>query len=374
MLRTVQEQVLSQRVGALTEFWAGEIPEGLPRIAMRPSPAQLRRNLLSANLQGTARALAKGAALSLPSRWTERLTKHIPAREVSTLLDSSGFAYGDGWPIHRIKTRLKAYRRLRRQGTRLVILPQAFGPFTRPDVREAARELFNLCDLVFARDAESLSHLEGLNLSQKPEIGLCPDITFVHPGTPRADADEWAGRVCIVPNTRMIDRTSPETAAAYLAAMQSIISEVYEQGYEPWLVLHEANDAQLLERLQTEASMPLNVLDIDATETKGVFAVCRAVVASRYHALISSLSSGTPVLGMSWSHKYDMLFQEFGHTPYLLKLPLPEAEVRTRLRELLNSDSGAEIRRRLLAHSNEKKLRVREMWDQVNHLIATEDK
>ncbi|OBX17630.1 hypothetical protein A9995_15395 [Erythrobacter sp. QSSC1-22B] len=168
----------------------------------------------------------------------------------------------------------------------------------------------------------------------------------------------------------MLDRTSKTTAAAYLETTIRLINWIREYGCEPWLVLHEANDAHMIDELRAEAGGQIPVLDIDASETKGVFGSCRAVIASRYHALISSLSHGTPVLGMSWSHKYERLFQEFEHSRYLIKFPISDDDLYERLGELLSLETGKDIKANLINHSQDKKDRVRQMWDEVNTSIC----
>lgn len=369
MMRSVLEHYPKTPIGAPREFWVGGLPANLVvPVSRLPEASELRRSLRRPRT--FVHLAAKWASLSMPPALSLRLTGRVGAQRVTGLLDSSGFAYGDPWPPGRALQRAEYYRALRRRGVPIVLLPQAFGPFRKPEVREAARALASCCDMIVARDVDSRAHLEDLDLDERVRLRCSPDITHLLDGTPPPDPEAWARRVCIVPNTRMVDRTTPEHGAAYLDFLMEAVAQIRAADLEPWFVLHEENDAPLLRDLNCRFERPLPILDEDALVTKGIFACCRAVVSSRYHALISALSHATPVIGMSWSHKYERLFEEYEHGDYMLS-PEASPELRaSRLAALLEDPERARIVERLGRIATRQKTRVSEMWAEADAVIG----
>ena len=112
----------------------------------------------------------------------------------------------------------------------------------------------------------------------------------------------------------MLERTAPEVAEGYVAFLRSCAHEVAALGLRPVLVLHEtARDAPFVERLgtpsgRTRGSSP-NATRSCSRASSGRPSI---VVSSRYHALVSAMSQGVPVVATGWSHKYATLLDDFG--------------------------------------------------------------
>ena len=305
------------------------------------------------------------AALALPERARGALRLR-DGREVSGLLDASGFAYGDQWQPERMRRRAAYYAMLKGRGVRLAMAPQAFGPFERPDVREAARALFGLFDRIYARDAHSLDHLAALDLPPGREA-RAPDVTHLLAAPPARG--DWAGRGCVVPNARMLDRTGTDVAEGYQAFVLLALRLLREAGVEPVLLIHETNDADL-GRAIARAAGGVEMVAPPAMEAKAILGACRVVVSSRYHALVGSLSQAVPTIGTSWSHKYDALFEEYGCPEMLLSPLAGEAVLRERLARALDPPSRDALRGRLTDAAARQRTRVEAMWDDVRATLA----
>lgn len=368
MFRSVMEHFRSVRIGAPAHLWPAGVPEGVTPLLTGPTAEEIRGN--ATRPLRLMRSVAKGAVLSMPAHRTIPLTGRAHLREATGVLDCSGFGYGDDWTTPRMITRAETYAALKSKGARIAVLPQALGPFERPDMREAAEALFSLADLIFARDADSLRHLQGLDLGGGPVLRQAPDISHLLPPVPPHDPAIWRRRVAIVPNTRMLDKTGPERAAAYLDFLVDAVQAARRHGFEPVIVLHEANDGHTIAALNQRLEMPLAVLDEDAETTKGILDACHAVVASRYHALVSCLSQATPCIGTSWSHKYDRLFEEYAHDAFLLTPEGDRAERAARLSELLDHASRDRIAAALAPHAARQKSGVAAMWAEVDALFG----
>ncbi|MFP4540354.1 MAG: polysaccharide pyruvyl transferase family protein [Opitutales bacterium] len=336
----------------------------LYRVIEETGWSALRRGLMQGSLEARARTTRRTLALHFaPRSWLEkrRIADH---RRLRALLDCSGFAYGDQWSNRRIQSRTQLYRKLRRQGTKLILLPQALGPFDKPEIAGPAREMLGLFERVYARDAQSRAHLLDLGIPAE-RVGQAPDVTHLLEGRPLADAELWRKRVAIVPNARMTDRTDPAVAARYVAYLAHCIARVEHAGFEPWILQHEVNDDRIIGQLIEAVGHPLSVADEDALTTKAILGACHAAIASRFHSLVSCLSQGTPAIGTSWSHKYNGLFAEYGFEQFLLS-PLDEiSTVDARVDDLLQAESHRSLRAQLEMHAASRKAEVEAMWRDV---------
>jgi colanic acid/amylovoran biosynthesis protein len=133
------------------------------------------------------------------------------------LIDAAGFRYSDQWPIESIAAQAEKTARLKRQNKPVVYLPQAFGPFASDRAKGFMRTVIDNADLVFARDKVSYQHLVGA-AGEQPQIRRAPDFTNLV--APRFDGEPLPDNVVfIVPNSRMMDKTTPEIAAQYIKSL-----------------------------------------------------------------------------------------------------------------------------------------------------------
>ena len=341
---------------------------------------QLAGHLLRRDAGEVLRALKHRVGLAVLSEASLAQRGLMDGRAMAGLLDCSGFAYGDVWSLPRVDRRIQQYQRVKDHGGRLVMLPQAFGPFTKPEVRDRVGRLLGMCDLIFARDPVSLEHLHTLE-GPAGRCELAPDITHLLEGRPPWDrgdgeaAAAWRQRVLIVPNARMLDRTESDVARGYEALVGRAVDATRRAGLEPWLMVHEANDRPLADRLARSLGSagggePLTVVQEDARTSKAMIAASFAVIGSRYHSLISALSSGVPAVGTSWHHKYEALFADYGQEEFLLSPADPE-ELQTRvLDRLLDGAARESAAQRIAERAAAQKQRVVEAWAKVDACLG----
>ena len=336
----------------------------LKQIQWRPSIGALALAVRSGSPREVARWTRETLTLAAFPRAALRSRGTVAGQDVDVLLDCSGYAYGDVWTTRRLEQRAEHLDKLKENGAVAVMLPQALGPFERPEMRASAQRLFQRYDRIYARDEVSFAHLQGLEL-EGPALGIAPDITHLLKGTPPADEEAWRGRVCIVPNARMIDRTSEEEGDRYFGFVTHCIEAVRGCGLEPCIVVHETNDRALAEKLRTATGVTLPLYDEDALATKGVLGTCYALIGSRYHALISALSQATPSIGTSWSHKYEELFGDYGCSEFLMSPLDAPAEVTRKVERLLDPDVREALHEQLAEKAERQKAKVEAMWESV---------
>lgn len=332
----------------------------------RPAAGQAVR---SCSPRAIARFGIETALITLaPQASLTRALRLVAGRQIEAVVDCSGYAYGDGWGIERVRRRVAHYRRVRRAGGRIIMLPQAYGPFRDPEKRTACRQLFSLCDTVCARDAASLEHLRELG-PRTEIVGPFPDITHGLEGIPPREPSVWANRVCIVPNARMLDRTADGVAGRYVDLLHLAVSSVRGRGLEPVLLLHEANDRPLAERIAARSPSDVPIIEDEARVTKGMIGASYAVIGSRYHALVGALSQAVPVLATSWSHKYDQLLDEYGCADSLLPSDAPDTVARERIRAFLDPERMASARRLLADRAGSQHAQVAALRRRLEPLI-----
>ncbi len=296
----------------------------------------------------------------------------VGVNEVDAVLDASGFAYGDAWAAEWIRDSAKECERMHARGKKVILLPQAFGPFTDTAVREATTRLFAAADLIFARDPESLGYAKEL----VPDVSVlkqAPDFTCLVEGRRSVECTLDPKRVGIVPNRKMVTHGPVERKEAYLPFLADCMQYVRERGYHPCIVLHEGRaDRELagqLRRLLPE--VPEIIDDEDPIVLKGALGTCAFVIGSRFHGLVSTLSQGIPAIGTAWSHKYQHLFEDYKSADFLVD-PLAEKDAIHHTLDRLCDETSRQAQTKILhAVSLEVKDQSKAMWGAVETLLQS---
>ncbi len=292
--------------------------------------------------------------------------------EVDVVLDAAGYAYGDPWPTARLKEAARSSARWKQRGTKLILLPQALGPFSGRTRRRFARQFFSNADLIFPRDAASYRHVTEL-IGEQPHVQIMPDFTNLLEGYVPSWFDVKSNRFCVIPNQRMIDKNDTHGGELYLDLLTNIVEYLIARDAKPFLLVHEgATDYQLACTINTRLSRPVEIVaQADALSMKGIIGQCDAVLSSRFHGIVSALSQGVLALGTSWSHKYEMLFRDYGLSNGVIDASLPFDEVKSRIDRVSTGAGREELRAMIRYHANRSKNDVRRMWDQVFSAISS---
>ena len=73
---------------------------------------------------------------------------------------------------------------------------------------------------------------------------------------------------------------------------------------------------EIAERLRDDTGVHHVDAELSAGELRTLVARSRVLVTSRFHAMISGLSTSTPTIVLGWSHKYREVLADFGLTDY----------------------------------------------------------
>jgi polysaccharide pyruvyl transferase WcaK-like protein len=291
-------------------------------------------------------------------------------KDVTAVIDASGFSYGDQLGVH--SSALMAYLsgRWKRHGKTVILLPQAVGPFTKPAVREAFGEVLRNADLVYVRDKTSLSNLEAA-FGQRHNVRRAPDITVAVTPEPHSDRENLCNVAAIIPSQRMLDKTDRVTGQNYLELLAGVVAHLAQRGIESKIVVHETKDiaiATSLHRLAKNASKL--VIEPDPIEIKRFLGSVELVVSSRFHGLVSALSQGVPVLAMGWSHKYRELLEDYHCTEYLIEQSMPLDDVLCHVDRLIEAARSEYVRDKLRETASEQRDLVHHMWTEIRSLLT----
>lgn len=300
----------------------------------------------------------------IPRRFRERYGLIVES-EVDVVIDASGYSYGDPFSPRRVTELARAAARWKRQGKKLILLPQAFGPFSRRETRRAMRRVVDLADLVFARERRSMEYLVEL-AGERENIAVYPDFTILVDGELPAAFDPDRHRVALIPNSQMLAKTSTEESDRYIPFMETVLDRLVQKCAAPFILIHESDrDRELADRIRVRhPTTP--VLQVDSARSiKGVIGACRATIGSRFHGLVSALAQGVPSLATGWSHKYGELFQEYGCPEQVLSLQISDQALKAAIDRLIDEKTYDERTRVLIGKSREMRPLVQSMWDRI---------
>lgn len=336
-----------------------------------PHGSQPFRKMMSLGLYPKASLVLAGIEWGNASRLIPAILRRryglILDREVDIVIDAAGFAYSDQWGVGPSQELARATKHWRRRGTKVILMPQAFGPFEYPEIRKAIRSAVENADLVMPRDATSYRHLTEVT-GERDYIRQYPDFTNLVEGVVPDDFDASRFGVALVPNYRMIDKTSDVSGNSYVAFMKTCAQRLQELDARPFMLVHEGEDDERLAQEISGGAIPV-VTEEDSLRLKGILGASRAVVASRFHALVSALSQGVPAVATGWSHKYTELFSDYGIADGVMSVADDADRIDMLMERLVEGESHDRMATQLGTESVRLKQLSQAMWSQVQSVI-----
>lgn len=283
--------------------------------------------------------------------------------EISAVLDASGFQFGDQWGSDICADAAERFERWARQGKKIILLPQAFGPFSDEALRASMARIIECAELVYARDPDSAAFLKDV-APQSQNIRTAPDFTNLL----RVEAPREQGHVplaCILPNQRMLDSATEAVSSQYVKFLTDAVGALKERSYDVCFLVHEfKTDAGLIDTIAKETPHDFIVERLErAKDIKRFLGQCSVVVASRFHALAGALAQGVPSVGTGWSHKYKHLMGDYDCDSFFIDLERHDGAEQLKL--LLEPEKLSEVKRRIVKRIKPLKDRALGMWSEV---------
>jgi polysaccharide pyruvyl transferase WcaK-like protein len=287
-------------------------------------------------------------------------------KDIDIVIDASGFSYSDQWGKFSCLEMADSSKRWKKNGAKVILMPQAFGPFEGRLNKFNIRRIVKNVDLIFARDNLSFKYLITTS-NKNSKIKMAPDFTNLLKGKIPKEFDLIHNQFCVVPNYRMIDKIDKKESDLYLPFMIEITKYLFEKGHKPFLLVHEGqNDKILAQKIRESVNPEINIIEeTNPIKIKGILGASSGSVGSRFHGLVSALSQGVPALGTGWSHKYIMLFEDYDFPEGLLDINMSKDKIHEKLDLILNVESKALISNKIKIKSEILKQQSRAMWELV---------
>jgi len=291
-----------------------------------------------------------------------------PIKGVDYFIDGSGLKFSDTMSAAN-KGEAERWRKLlsgyKKNGTKIVFLPQSFGPFEKNTTRETMRQLSVYADLIYSREDTSTKYLNDLGFVNMIKVEQEPDFTTLVEGYIPEKYKYLQGAVCVIPNMQMV-KQGAISKEKYIDLIKQICLCVKNSGREVFLLNHQGEEDEKLALLCKEAigGNIVFVNGLNALEIKGVISQSYIVISSRFHGVVSSLNSCVPCLATSWSHKYEELFLKYNQENCVLPINDIDASINT-IRLFMDEEINSKIRKSLIAPVDTIKSENKIMWHKI---------
>jgi colanic acid/amylovoran biosynthesis protein len=297
----------------------------------------------------------------------------VRTNEIKVVLNAAGYYYRDGSLgfFESEKKEINYYQNLKRNKSKVILMPQAFGPLETKESQRMLRNVFQYVDLAFARDEISYKALIK-TLDSDKKVKLAPDFTNIY--KPKRVGDNLKNEILnlkkyavIVPNFNMLKKISE---AEYLELLTKIANYLLTNNTKIIVLNHEREgDRPLINKISQILGNKIIIKDfLNADEVKYIISNSYLTITSRFHGYVSGLSSCVPTLCTSWSHKYEELSKNYHLEDSVLDPQNFDNSIRTIAKYLENHQT---ISQKLAICSEIEKKKTREMWQEVKKVILS---
>lgn len=285
--------------------------------------------------------------------------------QADVLLDQGGITFVDGrtkFLIYNVASVLPALF----VRTPVVKCAQALGPFKTRSNRVLAKAILPRMAAIVSRGAVTQEHLDGLGLTNTvagADLAFTLDVTEADAAAAdsKVDAAFFAGGDVVGVSPSQVLRAAAEGRGEdYVQQLVDQIDHITEElGRPVYLVAHSTrpgqkthnNDLPVCRLIHARVASPQHVLfpdgELSSQELRSLIGRCDLFVASRFHAMVSSLATGVPTLVLGWSHKYREVLDMFTLASWAL--PADGVDLATFVLKLAELDAQKAAVRRTLA-------------------------
>lgn len=263
--------------------------------------------------------------LGIASRPGHRVTPNaLTSPEVKAILFCNGYIFGGHWPHEWMQHLLEDFSLAKKNGKKVVLMPQSFGPFDRSWQPDLMNEIAQSVDIIFARDEKSVEFLQSTLTDPSNVVGLCDYTPILNDQTVRQPQKNM---LAVVPNIKIWEMFGEEALQTYINALHSIAEQIHrESGAQPVLVEHtRGKDERILKALESRGFKREPKFK-SAMAARSFIGASRFVLSSRFHGVMNGLSQSIPSVAIGWSHKYDELMRRFGCTRFNLRYDVANAQ------------------------------------------------
>lgn len=302
----------------------------------------------------------------LPPRVREILGL-VLIEEIDLILDASGFLYSDQWGKSGCENAARYYESQKHRQCKIVLLPQAFGPFELKENLNAFRRMLKNVNLGFARDRKSYDHILKAAPNEIFKIKISGDFTNLVNAQFTNKYQKYKDFILVVPNYRMLDKKNKDS---YLNYLVSVTDWLCRNKMKFAFLIHELDkDYNIYKRVSKSIRGNIDCIkESNPLIIKGIIGNSKLLIASRYHSIVNALNQGVPVIATGWSHKYKLLMQDYNLSFLLIDEQAEDHSPELLLANLLNDESYRNLKARISLKAAELKKHSEQMWQEVKKL------
>ena len=205
-----------------------------------------------------------------------------------------------------------------------VLGPQTYGPYYHGLARWIASRILKKASYIFARD--ELSHDLVANLTQRKDICITSDLAMSLPYIKGLyDLDKIDGRLNIGLNVSQLmwvkneSNSNLQVKLDYKELIETLIQELIKRNHVVHLITHvydasSFNEYSLAEQLHNKFEDTILAPQFsNPMEAKSYMSELDIFIGSRMHATIGAFSAGVPVIPISYSRKFEGLYNTLGY-------------------------------------------------------------
>ncbi|MVM32534.1 polysaccharide pyruvyl transferase family protein [Spirosoma sp. HMF4905] len=304
--------------------------------------------------------------ITMLPKYVRRKLNLIAENEVNIILDASGFAYGDFWGYEKARYRLTSkLNTWKENNKKIILMPQAFGPFESPLLKEEMSSNINLIDLIFARDKYSYESIVKIN-DRAENVYLMPDFTNILDGKTPEYLEKNTLDIGIIPNNKLVESKVFNSKEEYIHYLTQVVLTIQSKNRIPYFLIHEGEkDLYIANKTNENLTTKVKIIKEDnPLYVKGIIGSSKGIITSRFHGLVSALSQAIPCLCLGWSHKYKELLEDYNYPEGLIQTTQIE-EFESIIKYLIDKECSKNVKEKLKKMSGIQKLKTDEMWNIV---------
>lgn len=250
---------------------------------------------------------------------------YVTPDKVDLVLNARGYFIGDKWNISDkdIRYYQMYYKSFCKKGRKMIMLPQAFGPFSKENAVKLMRLTYKYADVIYARDEVSYKGIIDI-IDESSKIRIVPDFTIMLKPNKESMSVHLPEKqyVVMIVNCRMIDMTDLKVANNYKTFVLELVKFLDSKGENVVLLNHEGEgDEELMLEINKILGNRVPVFSkFSGIDVKAIIGNSKLTISSRYHGVVSGLVQNVPTLCTSWSHKYEGLLKEHGCEKNILSI------------------------------------------------------
>lgn len=219
-------------------------------------------------------------------------------------------------------------------GKKVIKLSQALGPFNNFLNKTLSKIMLPRLELISARGKKTHKHLLSLNLKN---VILSTDLAFsekmedYEKAKDVFDKFKFTKKIIGISTSSVVRKYCKKIGKDYESITSDFTNYLIASGYNVILIPHSIrleskknknNDIIVTRKIYEDITDKEKCLaideDLNSQELRYLIGKCDLFIASRFHAMISSLSMRVPTLVLGWSHKYREILSFFKLEDYCI--------------------------------------------------------